>query len=54
MDTARTWRRRFAADRVGGLIDPPRSGRPPVHGAAVRAEVVALAARCRGRVMPSV
>jgi len=46
MDTARTWRRRFATatgDRLKGLRDRPRSGRPPVHGPAVRAEVVAMA-----------
>jgi transposase len=46
VDTVRTWRRRFATatgDRLKGLPDRPRSGRPPVHGPAVRAEVVAMA-----------
>jgi Homeodomain-like domain len=36
-------RRRFAVERLKGLTDRPRSGRPPVHGPVVRAEVVALA-----------
>jgi transposase len=43
VDTVRAWRRRFAVDRIKGLRDRPRSGRPPVHGPAVRAEVVAMA-----------
>jgi transposase len=43
VDTARKWRRRFAAARLAGLKDAPRSGRPPVFTAADRAEVVALA-----------
>ena len=46
VDTVRTWRRRFATatgDRLKGLRDRPRSGRPRVHGPAVRAEVVAMA-----------
>jgi transposase len=42
-DTVRKWRRRFAAARLGGLADAPRSGRPPAFTAADRAEVVALA-----------
>jgi transposase len=46
VDTVRRWRRRFATatgERLESLIDRPRSGRPPVHGPAVRAEAVALA-----------
>jgi len=42
-DTVRKWRRRFAASRLAGLTDAPRSGRPPVFTAADRAEVIALA-----------
>jgi len=42
-DTVRKWRRRFAAGRLAGLKDAPRSGRPPVFTAADRAEVIALA-----------
>jgi len=43
MDTTRKWRRRFAAGRLAGLKDAPRSGRPPVFPATDRAEVIALA-----------
>jgi transposase len=37
------WRRRFEADRVGGLEDRPRSGRPRVYGHDERVKVVARA-----------
>jgi transposase len=43
VDTVRKWRRRFAAARLAGLKDAPRSGRPPMFTAADRAEAVALA-----------
>jgi DNA-binding CsgD family transcriptional regulator len=43
VDTVRTWRARFAVDGMKGLADRPRSGRPPVFGAAVVAGVKALA-----------
>jgi transposase len=43
VDTVRTWRGRFAAEGMKGLADRPRSGRPPVFAATVRAEVKALA-----------
>jgi len=43
VDTVRRWRRRFFFERMDGLKDRRRSGRPPVHGPGVRAEVVALA-----------
>jgi transposase len=42
-DTVRKWRRRFASDRLAGLKDAGRSGRPPVFTGAARAEAVALA-----------
>ena len=43
VDTVRRWRRRYCADRVAGLQDRPRSGRPRQFSAVQVAEVKALA-----------
>ena len=43
IDTVRKWRRRFSRDRLSGLTDLPRSGRPRLFTAAQVAEVKALA-----------
>jgi transposase len=47
VDTVRCWRRRFAqagpGERVAALADRARPGRPKVHDAMVRAQVVATA-----------
>ena len=42
-DTVRTWRARFAVQRLPGLRDAARGGRPPVFTPVDRAEVVAVA-----------
>jgi len=58
VDTARTWRGRFAVEGIKGLIERSRSG-PPVFAAAVVAEVKALACSlpaetgCRCRAGPA-
>jgi transposase len=43
VDTVRKWRTRFAADRLGGLRDAARTGRPTHLPAGHRAEATALA-----------
>jgi transposase len=43
VDTVRKWRRRFCRDRLSGLKDLPRSGRPRLFTAAQVAELKALA-----------
>ena len=43
VDTVRKWRRRFFRDRLAGLADRPRSGRPRQFTAVQVAEVKALA-----------
>jgi len=43
VDTARKWRARFAVKGLKGLVDAPRSGRPPVYTPADRARVTAWA-----------
>ncbi len=43
VDTARTWRGRYAAEGRGGLADRPRCGRPPAFTPVQVAEVKALA-----------
>jgi transposase len=42
-DTARRWRHRFCLERLDGLKDRPRSGRPPAFTPVEVAEVKALA-----------
>jgi transposase len=43
VDTVRKWRRRFVQDRMAGLSDRPRSGRPPSFTPVQVAEVKQLA-----------
>ncbi|WP_414638899.1 helix-turn-helix domain-containing protein [Actinophytocola sp.] len=42
VDTVRTWRGRFAAEGLAGLVDRPRSGRPSRFSAVQVAQVKAL------------
>jgi len=48
-DTVRTWSRRFATDRLAGLKDAPRSGRPPLFTGAPGPRWLRWRARCRLR-----
>ena len=41
--TVKKWRGRYERHGLGGLADAPRPGRPLVHGATVRARLIALA-----------
>ncbi|MGW0549182.1 helix-turn-helix domain-containing protein [Streptomyces altiplanensis] len=43
VSTVERWRDRFARERLAGLEDRPRSGRPPVYGPEVRLRIVATA-----------
>jgi transposase len=43
VNTARTWRRRFARGGMPALRDRPRSGRPEVYGPDIRLRIVAAA-----------
>ncbi len=43
------WRRRFLKDRLEGLKDAPRSGKPPLFNAAKKASVIELATRKPGK-----
>lgn len=41
--TVEVWRGRFVTQRLKGLVDRPRPGRPPKFGGAVGLEIIALA-----------
>jgi transposase len=43
LPTVKTWRSRYASERLDGLRDLPKSGRPLTHGQDVRARLIALA-----------
>lgn len=43
------WRKRFLTDRLEGLKDAPRSGKPPVISAAKKASVIQLATKKPGK-----
>lgn len=49
LNTVRLWRNRFAAERLAGLCDKPRSGRPLTYPADVVASVKALACELPAR-----
>src|SRR5713226_5077769 len=44
-NTVRKWCRRFASERLDGVRDRPRSGRPPVFGPGARTQIIGLACR---------
>lgn len=50
VDTVRTWRSRFVAEGLAGLVDRPRSGRPSRFTAVQVAQVKALACQPPARV----
>jgi transposase len=50
VDTVRTWRGRFAAEGLAGLMDRPRSGRPSRFTAIQMAQVKSLACQPPARV----
>lgn len=41
VDTVRKWRHRFRRSGISGLLDRPRSGRPPVYGISDQLRIVA-------------
>ena len=43
LPTVKTWRARYECDRLDGLRDLSKSGRPLTHGQDVRARLIALA-----------
>ena len=43
------WRQRFVKNRLEGLRDAPRSGKPPVFSAAKKASVIQMATRKPGK-----
>jgi putative transposase len=43
------WRKRFVKERLEGLKDAPRSGKPPVYSAAKKASVIQMATRKPGK-----
>jgi transposase len=49
VDTVRTWRGRFAAEGLAGLVDRPRSGRPSRFGPVQVAQVKSLACQLPAR-----